>query len=76
MLQATQIELKESWHEKTWEVHHICSSEERESQIFIHFTLQSTVSKILHILGFPIDSHVNISMCHIFFKKLADCQEN
>ena len=53
-----------------------------ESQIFVRFALGSAIFEIFHILGFPIDSFVNISKCHAILKlgrlprKLITCWSN
>ncbi len=49
-------------------VPYLCAMYYPESQISIRFALRSAVFKILHMLGFPIESHVKISTCHKLFK--------
>ncbi len=36
----------------------------RVPTVFVRFALRSSHFQIVHILGFPSDSHVKISKCH------------
>ncbi len=45
---------------------HMCTVVPRVSKFSSVLFYNQPFSKILHILRFPIDSHVNISKCHIF----------
>ena len=44
--------------------------------MFVRFALRLTVFEIIHILGFPIDSHVKISECHKIFKTWPIAKES